>query len=141
MADELLSRTLSSRRFSMVLLSIFGGAALVLAIVGIYGVLSYAVAQRTAEIGIRMALGAARPQVIRLMIWNGVWPALLGLVIGIAAAAGASQVLANALFEIQPQDPITYAAVAALLVTTALAAAYLPARRASLIDPRTALQN
>ena len=75
------------------------------------------------------------------MIWNGVWPALLGLVIGIAAAAGASQVLANALFEIQPQDPITYAAVAALLVTTALAAAYLPARRASLVDPRTALQN
>jgi putative ABC transport system permease protein len=139
-ADELLNGTLSSRRFSMLLLSIFGGAALLLVIVGIYGVLSYAVAQRTAEIGIRMALGAARPQVIRLMIWNGMWPALLGLVIGIAAAAGVSQVLAHALFEIQPQDPMTYAAVAVLVVTTALAAAYLPARRASLVDPRTALQ-
>ncbi|MEX1995034.1 MAG: ABC transporter permease [Steroidobacteraceae bacterium] len=139
-ADELLNRTLSSRRFSMLLLSIFGGAALLLAIVGIYGVLSYAVAQRTAEIGIRMALGAARPHVMRLMIWNGVGPALLGLAIGITAASVVSRVLNSTLFEIRPQDPLTYGAVALLLLMTAIAAAYLPARRASLVDPRTALQ-
>lgn len=139
-ADELLNRTLSSRRFSMLLISIFGGAALLLAIVGVYGVLSYAVAQRTTEIGIRMALGAARPRVLRLMIWHGLWPVALGLVIGIAAASGATQVLASSLFEIRPQDPVTYLGVAFLLTMTALAAAYLPARRASLVDPRIALQ-
>ena len=139
-ADELLNRTLSSRRFSMLLLSIFGASALLLAIVGIYGVLSYAVSQRTTEIGIRMALGAARPRVLRLMIWHGLWPVALGLVLGLAAAAGATRVLANALFEIPLQDPITYAGVATLLSMTALVAAYLPARRASLVDPRTALQ-
>ncbi len=139
-ADELLNRTLSSRRFSMLLISIFGGAALLLAIVGIYGVLSYAVAQRTAEIGIRMALGAARTHVLRLMIWHGLWPVLVGLVIGIIAASGVTRVLASSLFEIQPQDPVTYVGVAFLLATTAMAAAYLPARRASLVEPRTALQ-
>jgi len=139
-ADELLNRTLSTRRFSMLLLSIFGAAALVLAIVGIYGVLAYAVEQRTTEIGIRMALGAGRSRVLGLMIWNGVWPALLGLAIGIAAAAGATRVLANTLFQIRPYDPVTYAAVVSLLLATAIAAAYFPARRAALVDPRTALQ-
>ena len=139
-ADELLSRTLSARRFSMLLLSIFGAAALVLAIVGIYGVLAYAVEQRTTEIGIRMALGAGRARVLGLMIWQGVWPVLLGLAIGIAAAAGATRVLATTLFEIQPHDPVTYVGVVSLLLATAVAAAYLPARRAALVDPRTALQ-
>jgi putative ABC transport system permease protein len=139
-ADELLSRTLSARRFSMLLLSIFGAAALVLAIVGIYGVLAYAVEQRTTEIGIRMALGAGRSRVLGLMIWHGVWPVLVGLAIGIAAAAGATRVLATTLFEIRPHDPVTFAAVVSLLLATALTAAYLPARRAALVDPRIALQ-
>ncbi len=75
------------------------------------------------------------------MIWHGLWPVLVGLAIGIIAASGVTRVLASALFEIQPQDPVTYLGVAFLLATTALVAAYLPARRASLVDPRTALQN
>jgi len=139
-ADELLNRTLSSRRFSMLLVSIFGAIALLLAVVGIYGVLAYAVAQRTTEIGIRMALGAARTHVLRLMIWQGLWPVVIGLVIGTVAAAAVTGVLASALFEIRPQDPITFTSAIVLLLITALIAAYLPARRASLVDPKTALQ-
>jgi predicted permease len=139
-ADELLNRTLSARRFSMLLLTIFGAAALILAIVGIYGVLAYAVEQRTAEIGIRMALGAGRSRVLGLMIWQGLWPVLVGLAIGSAAAAGATRVLANTLFQVRLHDPVTFGAVVSLLLATAGAAAYLPARRAALINPRTALQ-
>jgi ABC-type antimicrobial peptide transport system permease subunit len=138
--EELLGATLSPRRFSLVLLSIFAATALALSVVGVYGVLSFAVSQRTKEIGIRIALGAARRDVLRLISWQGMVPVLLGLVLGLGAAIGATRVLTNTLFEIRPSDPGTLLGVALILLGAAVAAVWIPARRASRIDPLIALQ-
>jgi ABC-type antimicrobial peptide transport system permease subunit len=124
----------------MMLLGVFAALALVLACVGIYGVISYLVGQRTHEIGVRMALGAQQNDVLRLIIGHGARMALVGVAIGIVAAMGLTRLMANQLFGVSPHDPITFAGVAALLIIVAVAACYIPARRAMRVDPIIALR-
>jgi len=138
-ARQILDDTLSSRRFSLVLLSIFGATALILSMVGVYGVVSLTVSQRTREIGIRKALGAARRDVIGLLVWHGMWPVAVGLIAGLGAAFAATRLLASMLFEIRPSDPVTLTGVVVLLAAAAFAAVLIPARRAARIDPLIAL--
>jgi putative ABC transport system permease protein len=124
----------------MLLLALFAGAALMLAAVGIYGVMAYAVTQRTQEIGIRMALGAQRADVLRMVVGQGALLGGGGIVVGAAVAFGLTRLMASLLHEIRPGDPLTYGAVAALLVGVALLASYVPARRATRVDPVIALR-
>ncbi|HLK68903.1 MAG TPA: ABC transporter permease [Bryobacteraceae bacterium] len=139
--DALVASSLSQRRFAMVLMAIFAGLALILAMLGIYGVISYSVTQATQEIGIRMALGARRGDVLRIVFgYAGVLLAV-GLSLGIAATFGTARLLASQLFEIKPSDPVTYSAVALVLLATGLAACAIPAWRAMRVDPLVALRN
>jgi len=138
--DEILARSLAARRLSMILLGIFATLALVLSCVGIYGVTSYVVGQRTREIGVRMALGAQREDVMRLVLGEGARMALVGVAAGIAAALGLTRLMASQLFGVTAHDPLTFAAVAAALTMVALLACYLPARRAVRVDPVVALR-
>jgi ABC-type antimicrobial peptide transport system permease subunit len=130
----------AARRLTMILLAAFAVLALALACVGIYGVISYFVGQRTQEIGIRMALGAQRRDILHLVLGEGAKMAMLGAVIGIAASLGLTRLMAKQLFGVSAHDPMTYASVAALLVLVALAACYVPARRAARVDPMTSLR-
>lgn len=130
----------AARKLSMILLSVFAGLALALACVGIYGVISYLVGQRTHEIGVRMALGAQDRDVMRPVIGHGARMALLGVVIGTGAALGLTRLMASQLFGVSAHDPLTFAGVAALLIIVALAACYVPARRAMRVDPMVALR-
>jgi putative ABC transport system permease protein len=123
-----------------VMLAIAGGMALVLGIIGIYGVISYAVTQRTREIGIRIALGAHPGELQRMIVRNGLILAGVGIGIGAGVAVGLSRLMKSLLFEVSPLDPLTYAAVAVVLVTSAVLASYLPARRAAAVDPLDALR-
>ena len=138
---QIIDDTLSSRRLSLVLLSVFAAVALVLSVIGVYGVLSFTVSQQTKEIGIRMALGAAARDVLGLMLWKGLWPVVIGLTVGIGAAIGATRVLATMLFEVHPSDPLTIAGVALVLLTAAFAAVLVPARRAARVDPLIAVRS
>jgi putative ABC transport system permease protein len=139
--NSLVATALSQRRYAMLLTAVFAGLALILAMVGIYGVISYAVTQATQEIGIRMALGAQRGHVVRMVFgYAGVLLAI-GLLIGTAAALGAGRLIASQLFEVRPTDPATYAAGAAVLLATGLFACGLPAWRATRVDPLVALRN
>jgi putative ABC transport system permease protein len=138
--EKLLADSLSQPRFNMLLLGIFAAMALVMAVAGIYGVISYSVSQRTHEIGIRMALGAQRSDVLRMVLGHGMALTMLGVGIGLALALAASRFLQKLLFEVQPTDPMTYAGVAALLAAVALVACYIPARRATKVDPMVALR-
>jgi putative ABC transport system permease protein len=138
--DQILARSISQPRFYMTLLAIFAAVALVLAAVGIFGVLSYAVAQRTREIGIRMALGAQERTVLTLVVRQAMLLAGAGIVIGIGVALALSSTMASLLFEVTPTDPSTFALVAAILAIVALGASYLPARRATRVDPIIALR-
>jgi len=138
--EETVSQSLGDRRFSLLLLGAFAGLAVVLALVGIYGVMSYTVAQRTREIGIRMALGAAHGRVLALVVTQGLRLAGLGLAIGVGFALALSGVLRSLLFGVTATDPLTYAAVAAALGAIALCACWLPARRAARVDPVVALR-
>jgi len=124
----------------MILLGAFAVLALVLSCIGIYGVISYLVGQRTHEIGIRVALGAQRGDVMRLVLGQGAKLALIGVAIGIAAALGLTRLMANQLFGVTAHDPLTFVAVAILLTLVALLACYLPARRAVRVDPMIALR-
>lgn len=137
--DDVVSSSFAARRLSMILLTAFAGLALVLACVGIYGVASYMAGQRTHEIGVRMALGAQHSDVMRLVIGQGVRMALAGVAVGIGAGLGLTRLMANQLFGVSAHDPLTFAGVAALLMFVAVAACYLPARRAMRIDPVIAL--
>jgi predicted permease len=132
--------TLASTRFSMVLLGAFGALALLLASIGMYGVISYSVQQRRQEIGIRMALGARRRQVFGMVVGQGARLAALGIAIGMLAALGATRVMASFLYGIRTTDPMTFAAVALVLAAVALLACYLPARRAMRVDPISAIR-
>lgn len=138
--EEVVADSLAARRFSMILLGVFAALALLLSSIGIYGVISYVVGQRTHEIGIRMALGAQRNHVLRLMLGEGMKMALVGVAIGIAAALGLTQLMASMLFGVSATDPITFCGVALVLTSVALAACYIPARRAMRVDPMVALR-
>ena len=138
--ETMIADTLAERRFSMLLLGMFAGIALLLASVGIYGVISYLVSQRTREVGIRLALGARTEDVLRLVVGRGALLALAGIGIGLAAALAATQALSKMLFGVSASDPLTYVAVALVLGGVGVLASYLPARRAAAIDPMVALR-
>ncbi len=129
----------AARRLSMILLAAFASLALALSCVGIYGVISYLVGERTREIGVRMALGAQRADVLRLVLRQGATMALAGVALGIALALGLTRLMSSQLFGVTPHDPLTFAAVGLVLIAVALAACYLPARRAATVDPIVAL--
>lgn len=137
--DEHIAATVAAPRFNATLLVIFAAVALVLTIVGLYGVMSYSVVQRTNEIGIRMALGAQTRDVLRLIVSQGFKLVLLGLAIGLAGAFALTRVIASLLFGVSTRDPLTFAAVAGILAFVALLACYIPARRATRLDPLRAL--
>jgi predicted permease len=138
--EEVVGDSMAARRFTMALLGVFAGLAVLLSSIGIYGVISYVVGQRTNEIGIRIALGAQRRDVLRLMLGEGMKMALLGVLIGIAVALGLTHLMVNILFGVSATDPITFLGVAMLLVVVALAACWIPARRATRVDPLVALR-
>jgi predicted permease len=138
--DDIVAKSISQPRFYMTLLTIFAAVALALAAIGIFGVLTYAVSQRTREIGIRMALGAREGSVVALVVSQAMGLVIIGLIIGLAAAALLAHTLTGMLFSVTPTDPLTFAAVGALLSAVALFATYVPARRASRVDPTIALR-
>jgi ABC-type antimicrobial peptide transport system permease subunit len=137
---ERVGESIAQPRFQAGLVNLFGAVALLLAACGIYGVLAYAVTQRQREIGIRMALGAQKHNVLLLVIGQGMKLALAGVVIGVFSALALTRVLRNLLYEVKPTDPLTFAVVTLLLVAIAVFACWLPARRASRIDPMEALR-
>jgi predicted permease len=137
---EIIADSTASQRFSAILLGAFAAVALLLSSIGIYGVISYLVGQQTREIGIRMALGAQRKDVLHLILGAGVKTALLGIGIGIAAAVGLTRLMSGMLYGVTATDPLTFAGVAVLLVAVALFACYIPARRAMRVDPMVALR-
>ena len=138
--EQIISNSLAARRFAMVLLSIFAAIALLLSSIGIYGVISYLVGQRTQEIGIRVALGARRWDVLRLVLSHSVQMAVLGVLIGVAASLALTRLMDKMLYGVSATDPITFFAVAIILTCVALAASYIPARRAMRVDPIIALR-
>lgn len=138
--DEIVGNSVAGRRFYMLMLAVFAGVAIVLALAGIYGVQSYSVSRRTSEIGVRVAMGATHEQVIRQIVRQGMQPAAIGIVLGLLAAFGVSRLLSSLLFGIASSDPLTYVGVAILLAGAALAACYVPALRALRIDPVSALR-
>lgn len=138
--DTLIDRSTAQRRFVMSLLTGFAMAALLLAAVGVFGAVSQSVAQRTQEIGLRMALGSSPGEAVAMVFRDGMRLALLGAVIGIAAAVGLTQLLRNLLFEVQPLDPVSFGGAVVTLLIFAALACYLPARRATRVDPLIALR-
>jgi predicted permease len=138
--ETMIEGSLAQKRFTMFLLAVFAGLALLLAAIGIYAVISYAVSQRTREIGIRMALGARQQTVLRYVVGHGMTLAGIGIVLGCAAALALTRAMSSLLFNVRPWDPLTLTAVAALLAFIALLASYAPARRASRVDPMVALR-
>ena len=127
--------------FTMVMLATAAGVALILGLVGIYGVISYVVSQRTREIGVRMALGASAPVVRGMVVRQGAALAGIGVVLGLIASAGLSRVMGSLLFGVSAKDPVTYVGVAGALALVAVLASWLPARRAAGVDPAIALRN
>jgi putative ABC transport system permease protein len=138
--DDLLAAATARYRFNLLLLSLFAASALLLAAVGLYGVISQLVAQRTREIGIRLALGAEPRRVLRLVLGEGLRLAAAGLAVGVAAALLASRVMATLLFEVRATDALVYASVPLLLAAVALLATYIPARRATRVDPTISMR-
>jgi putative ABC transport system permease protein len=139
--DSLLADSVSPRRFSSVLVAIFAGLALLLAAIGIYGVMSYTVSQRTQELGVRIALGAQTVDVRRMILGQSLKLTLVGIAIGLAGAFGVARFLASLVFGVGTHDVATFLGVALLLVLVALAAAWIPARRAMRVDPMVALRH
>jgi predicted permease len=139
--EKTVADSISSKRFTMVLLGVFAMMALLLASIGIYGVLSYMVGQRTREIGVRMALGARRFDVLRMVLRDGARMTMIGIVIGLVGSLGLTRLMATMLFGVKPTDPITFISVAVLLCAIALLACYVPARRAMKVDPMEALRH
>jgi putative ABC transport system permease protein len=138
--QEIMRQGLWAPRMGAGLLTVFGGLALILAAVGVYGVLSYSVSQQTREIGIRMSLGAQQNQVLRLVVGQGFRLAAAGLALGLLAALGLMRVLSSLLFGVSAHDPITFGGVSLVLVSAAILACYIPAKRATKVDPIIALR-
>jgi predicted permease len=138
--SELLSNSVAGRRFSTLLVTAFGAVALVLAAVGIYGVMAFSVMQRTHEIGIRMALGAQRSDVLQMVVRQGMWLTLLGVMAGLAGAFALTRIMSNLLFAVRATDPVTFVSISGLLIFVALLACFIPARRAMKVNPITALR-
>jgi len=138
--EERVAGSIRRQRFAMLLLAIFAGTALALAAVGLYGVMSYLVAQRTREFGLRMALGAQLRDMLKLIVGHGMKLVLAGLVLGVAGALALTKVLAGMLFNVRASDPVTFVAVCTLLAAVGVMACYLPARRAAKVDPMVALR-
>jgi putative ABC transport system permease protein len=138
--DERLSNSVAGRRFQMLLLGVFAAVALIIATVGIYGIISYGVSQRTHDLGIRMALGAQASDVLRMVVWWGMSLTLIGVALGLAAALALTRVMKSLLFDVSATDPVTFAFIILLLVGVALIASYIPARRATKVDPLQALR-
>jgi putative ABC transport system permease protein len=138
--EQIISDSLTERRFAMLLLIIFASTALVLAAVGIYGVMSYAVSRRTHELGVRIALGAPRGEILRLVVRDGMAMAAAGAAVGLAGALGLTRFLASLLYGVRPADPLTLAAVLLLFGGIAVLACYIPAWRATRVDPLVALR-
>jgi putative ABC transport system permease protein len=138
--EQIVSESIAQPRLNMLLMMLFGGLALLLSAVGIYGLLSYAVTQRTQELGIRMALGANVTDVLKLVLKQGMLLALIGEVIGLAGAFALTRLMSGLLFGVTPTDTTIFAGVVAVLTLTALFACYLPARRATKVDPLVALR-
>ena len=132
--------SVAPQRFNMFLLGVFAGLAVFLAMIGIYGVLAYAVAQETHDIGVRMALGAGRGEVLQMVLRNALRLVLPGMAVGLVGALVLTRFLSSLLFGIRPNDPATFAAVSVLLAAVALLASYVPARRATKVDPIVALR-
>jgi putative ABC transport system permease protein len=139
--DERAASSVAQFKLNSVIVTLFAIVALVLASVGIFAVISYAVAQRTREIGIRMALGAARTDVLRLIVRDGMMPAVIGVAIGAAGAFGVTRLMRSLLYGVSATDPAVFGLVATMLVLVAVGACYVPARRASRVDPNVALRN
>jgi putative ABC transport system permease protein len=138
--DELRAESVASERLNLMLLSIFAGIALVLAIVGIYGVMSYSVTQRTHEIGIRMAIGARPRDVFAMILGHGMKLTLIGVVIGLALAFAATRLMGTMLFGVAPTDLTTFSVISVLLISVAALACYLPGRRATKVEPTISLR-
>jgi len=138
--EDALSESIAPRRFNLLLLGTFAVSAVILALIGIYGVMSYAVTQRTQEIGLRMALGAHRTEIVGMVVRQGMLVAVTGIVAGAAAALALTRLMATLLFDVKPNDPMTFAAVAAVLTLTALGACWIPAFKAARVDPVVALR-
>ena len=135
-----LSRMLAPERFVMILLSVFACIALALATVGVYGLLQYSTARQTHDIGIRMALGARKGDILRMIMRHGLRLTLVGVVVGVAGAVALTRVLSSLLYDVTPTDPLTLVVVSCVLVAMALLASYVPARRAAKVDPMVALR-
>jgi predicted permease len=138
--DEIVSRSTARQSFNMLLLTVFGGIALVLAAIGIYGLMAYSVEQRTQEMGIRMALGADRATIRKLVVWHGMKLTVFGVVLGVGAAFGLTRLMASLLFGVKTWDPAVFITVPLILAAVALLAVWLPATRASRLDPMQALR-
>ena len=138
--SDVIAQSVSPQRFNMLLLASFAGLALILAAVGIYSVLSYTVRRRVREIGIRVALGASNNDVIRMVLTDGLKPTLLGVALGLAAALALSRVIASLIFGVRATDPLTFAAVALLLLVVGIFATIIPAYRATRIEPARILR-
>ena len=137
---DVINDSVAQRRFSMLLLAAFAATALFLAAVGIYGVVAYSVSQRTREIGVRLAIGAERRDVLALVVGGGMKLAAVGVAIGLAGALGLTQLITTMLYNVTPFDPLSYAVTASVLLTIAAIACYVPARRAMNVDPMVALR-
>jgi putative ABC transport system permease protein len=138
--DDIIARSLADRRFALELLGVFAAVALLLAAIGIYGVMAYSFSQRTHEVGIRIALGAQRLDILRMALGEGMRIVVIGLASGLVGAAIVTRIFRSMLFDVGPADPTTYFAVSAILASVALFACYIPARRATRVDPLVALR-
>ncbi|HEX8748974.1 MAG TPA: FtsX-like permease family protein, partial [Pyrinomonadaceae bacterium] len=138
--EQVIAESIASRRFAMLLMTIFAVVALLMASVGIYGVMSYSVTQRTHEIGIRMALGASARDVLKMVVGQGMLLVLIGLGCGLLGAFAVTRVMSSMLFGVSTTDPLTFMVISLLLALVAFLACYIPARRATRVDPMTALR-